>query len=102
MIRPTPRAVLLFSLGIPVAMLMLVWNPALWPFSFDLKTRTAISQKHEAGCACHELRSCTSNDLAGPGPQLTADEFIQSLCSPDNRIEARRAEHVIAHAMSSR
>jgi uncharacterized protein (DUF58 family) len=36
MIRPTPRAVLLFSLGIPVALLMLVWNPALWPFSFDL------------------------------------------------------------------
>ncbi|WP_454813704.1 DUF58 domain-containing protein [Labrys neptuniae] len=36
MIRPTPRAVLLFSLGIPIALLMLVWNPALWPFSFDL------------------------------------------------------------------
>lgn len=35
MIRPTTRAVSLFSLGIPIALLMLVWNPALWPFSFD-------------------------------------------------------------------
>lgn len=36
MIRPTPRAVLLFSLGVPVALLLLVWRPSLWPFSFDL------------------------------------------------------------------
>ena len=36
MIRPTPRAVILFSLGLPVALLVIVWNPALWPFSFDL------------------------------------------------------------------
>jgi uncharacterized protein (DUF58 family) len=36
MIRPTPRAVLLFSLGVPIALLMLVWNPAWWPFSFDI------------------------------------------------------------------
>jgi uncharacterized protein (DUF58 family) len=36
MIRPTPRAVMLFSLGLPIALLMLVWNPAWWPFSFDI------------------------------------------------------------------
>ncbi|HZB94286.1 MAG TPA: DUF58 domain-containing protein [Stellaceae bacterium] len=33
--RPTGRAVLVFALGVPLALLLVVANPALWPFSFD-------------------------------------------------------------------
>lgn len=36
MIRPTPRAVLLFCAGIPVALFLLVRDPGLWAFAFDL------------------------------------------------------------------
>ncbi len=35
MIRPTRRAVLIFAVGIPVALIMVIADPALWPFSFD-------------------------------------------------------------------
>ena len=35
MIRPTPRAVMLFCAGLPVALFVLVHDAALWPLSFD-------------------------------------------------------------------
>ena len=34
MIRPTLRAVLVFAVGIPLALFIVIWNPALWPLSF--------------------------------------------------------------------
>jgi uncharacterized protein (DUF58 family) len=36
MIRPTLRAVLLFSATVPMALVLLAWRPELWPVSFDL------------------------------------------------------------------
>lgn len=36
MIRPTLRAVLLFSATIPLALVLLAWDPALWPVSLDI------------------------------------------------------------------
>jgi uncharacterized protein (DUF58 family) len=36
MIRPTLRAVLLFSATVPLALVLLAWRPELWPISFDL------------------------------------------------------------------
>jgi uncharacterized protein (DUF58 family) len=36
MIRPTLRAVLLFSATVPLALVLLAWRPELWPVSFDL------------------------------------------------------------------
>jgi uncharacterized protein (DUF58 family) len=35
MIRPTLRAVLLFAVTIPPSLLLLIWQPDLWPVSFD-------------------------------------------------------------------
>ena len=35
MIRPTPRAVLIFVLGIPLALFLVINDPQLWPWSFD-------------------------------------------------------------------
>jgi uncharacterized protein (DUF58 family) len=35
MIRPTRRAVLVFAGGVPIALIMVIADPALWPFSFD-------------------------------------------------------------------
>jgi uncharacterized protein (DUF58 family) len=35
MIRPTRRAVLIFAVGVPLSLLMVIIDPALWPFSFD-------------------------------------------------------------------
>ncbi len=35
MIRPTLRAVSIFALGLPVALFLVVYDEALWPFSFD-------------------------------------------------------------------
>lgn len=36
MIRPTLRAVLLFSATAPLMLVLLAWSPELWPISFDL------------------------------------------------------------------
>jgi uncharacterized protein (DUF58 family) len=35
MIRPTPRAVLIFVLGIPLSLFLVIRDPQLWPWSFD-------------------------------------------------------------------
>jgi len=35
MIRPTPFALLIFAAGIPLALLIVVYNPGLWALSFD-------------------------------------------------------------------
>jgi uncharacterized protein (DUF58 family) len=35
MIRPTPRAVVVFAAGVPVALLLVVYNPGLWAWSLD-------------------------------------------------------------------
>ena len=32
MIKPTRRAVLIFAVSIPLALLMVIADPALWPF----------------------------------------------------------------------
>src|SRR5207248_2804674 len=36
MMRPTLRAVLLFSATVPPAFVLLAWKPELWAISFDL------------------------------------------------------------------
>ena len=33
--RPTGRAVLIFTLGVPLALFLVIYDAALWPFSFD-------------------------------------------------------------------
>jgi uncharacterized protein (DUF58 family) len=35
MIRPTPRAVLVFAAGVPVALFLVVFNPGFWAWSLD-------------------------------------------------------------------
>jgi uncharacterized protein (DUF58 family) len=35
MIRPTPRAVVVFAVGVPLALLLVVYNPGLWAWSLD-------------------------------------------------------------------
>jgi uncharacterized protein (DUF58 family) len=35
MIRPTRRAIFLFALGVPLALFLVIYDPALWPWSFD-------------------------------------------------------------------
>jgi uncharacterized protein (DUF58 family) len=35
MIRPSLRAVLIFTAGLPAALFLVIYNQALWPFSFD-------------------------------------------------------------------
>jgi uncharacterized protein (DUF58 family) len=35
MIRPTLRAVLIFAAGIPLALFIVIYDPALWPLSFN-------------------------------------------------------------------
>ena len=35
MIRPTARLVLIFVGGIPLALFVVIYNPALWPLSFN-------------------------------------------------------------------
>jgi len=35
MIRPTLRAVLIFAVGIPLALFVVIYDPALWPLSFN-------------------------------------------------------------------
>ena len=35
MIRPTARMVLIFVGGIPLALFVVIYDPALWPLSFN-------------------------------------------------------------------
>jgi uncharacterized protein (DUF58 family) len=35
MIRPTPRTVLIFAAGIPLALFVVIWQPQLWVLSFN-------------------------------------------------------------------
>ena len=35
MIRPTARMVLIFVAGVPLALFVVIYDPALWPLSFN-------------------------------------------------------------------
>jgi hypothetical protein len=35
MMRPTARMVLILAAGIPLALLVVIYSPALWPLSFN-------------------------------------------------------------------
>ena len=60
MIRPTPRAVLLFCAGLPVGLFVLVRDTSLWPLSFD-------------ACLLALLVIGIDGLLSFPPGQLTAD-----------------------------
>jgi uncharacterized protein (DUF58 family) len=49
--RPTRRAVLLFALGVPLALFLVIRNKALWPFSFDYGALLLIVMATDAALA---------------------------------------------------
>jgi uncharacterized protein (DUF58 family) len=51
MIRPTRRAVLIFTLGIPAALFMVIHDPALWVMSFDFAALVLVAMITDAGLA---------------------------------------------------
>jgi uncharacterized protein (DUF58 family) len=51
MMRPTRRAVLLFALAFPLALGLLVYDGALWPFSFDYGALVLLGLASDAGLA---------------------------------------------------
>jgi uncharacterized protein (DUF58 family) len=62
MIRPTPRALLIFAAGIPLALLIVVYNPGLWALSFDYALLALIIGASDFALACpwHRLNIRTS------------------------------------------
>jgi uncharacterized protein (DUF58 family) len=51
MIRPTLRAVLIFAVGIPLALLIVIFDPTLWPLSFNFGVLVLIVTATDAGLA---------------------------------------------------
>ncbi|MGA2126925.1 MAG: DUF58 domain-containing protein [Xanthobacteraceae bacterium] len=51
MIRPTRRAVLIFALGIPAALFMVIHDPAWWAMSFDFAAVVVVAMITDAGLA---------------------------------------------------
>ena len=43
MIRPTARMVLIFVAGIPLALFVVIYDPALWPLSFNYGVLVALA-----------------------------------------------------------
>ncbi len=56
MIRPTPRALLIFAAGIPLTLLIVVYNPGLWALSFDYALLVLIVGASDLALACHWRR----------------------------------------------
>ena len=52
MIRPTPRALLIFAAGLPLALLIVVYNPGLWALSFDYALLVLIVGVSDLALAC--------------------------------------------------
>ena len=52
MIRPTPRALLIFAAGIPLALLIVVYNPGLWTLAFDYALLALIVGASDYALAC--------------------------------------------------
>ncbi len=52
MIRPTPRAVLIFAAGIPLALLIVIYNPSLWTLAFDYALLALIVGASDYALAC--------------------------------------------------
>jgi uncharacterized protein (DUF58 family) len=52
MIRPTLRALLIFAAGIPLALLIVVYNPGLWALSFDYALLALIIGASDFALAC--------------------------------------------------
>jgi uncharacterized protein (DUF58 family) len=52
MIRPTPRALLIFAAGIPLALLIVVYNPGLWALSFDYALLALIIGASDFALGC--------------------------------------------------
>ena len=48
MIRPTLRAVLIFAAGIPVALLVVIFDSSLWPLSFNLAVLVLVTMGMDA------------------------------------------------------
>jgi uncharacterized protein (DUF58 family) len=56
MIRPTRRAVLIFAVGAPLALIMVIAEPALWPFSFDYGVVALLAIATDAALALPRRR----------------------------------------------
>jgi uncharacterized protein (DUF58 family) len=52
MIQPTPRALLIFAAGIPLALLIIVYNPGLWALSFDYALLALLIGASDFALAC--------------------------------------------------
>jgi uncharacterized protein (DUF58 family) len=48
MMRPTRRAVMIFALGFPLALFLLIYDQALWPFSFNYGALVLIAVASDA------------------------------------------------------
>jgi uncharacterized protein (DUF58 family) len=51
MIKPTLRAVLIFAAGIPLALMIVIYDPALWPLSFNYGVLVLIVIASDAALA---------------------------------------------------
>lgn len=52
MIRPTPRALLIFAAGTPLALLIVLFNPSLWTLSLDYAVLALIVGLTDLALAC--------------------------------------------------
>src|SRR5579859_334214 len=93
MIRPTRRAVLLFSLGVPLAFVMVIAVPGLWKLSFDYSALVLLAIGSDAFLAfpkrllrvtvdlpkslyVGERRSASVTIAAAPHPRVTRFELL--------------------------
>lgn len=88
MIQPTVRAVALFAAGVPVCLLLLIWRPALWPFSFDLSLAVLLFTAVDA-LLLMPARSLSAKVLAPsaiPVGHASRIEVVLSVVRPVHRL----------------
>ena len=85
MIRPTPRAVLLFAAAAPVSLVLVVIEPRLWPFGVGLLVLAILATGIDAILAT-PVRALTI-DFAAPGILYVgdADELVVSIAVAEDR-----------------
>jgi uncharacterized protein (DUF58 family) len=54
--RPTGRAVWLFTLGVPLALFLVIYDASLWPFSFDYGALVLVAMATDAALALPRRR----------------------------------------------
>ena len=70
--------------------------------AFDLETRAAVGQQHEACRTRHDMAARLADGLLGPPGQIERDQRFELLGAPDHRAEGAGAKQVVPDAVALR